>query len=117
MLTRLDLVAYLREPVPDEEYALDLIVAVANGLVQEHTGPLDPEPFAVQAVRFEIAARAWRNPGGYTSETVDSYTWRRDDGRSGVYLTTAERDDLLAAVTPNLNPGPWSGSLPYSRSW
>lgn len=105
---------YLQDPDPDFEH-LYLIVELANGLVTEHSGSLDPEPARVQAIRLEVAARAVRNPEGLTSETVDSYTWRAEPGRAGVYLTDAERGELVAITKGDPNPGPWAGSLGYRR--
>jgi hypothetical protein len=73
------------------------------------------EPPRVQAVRLEVAARAWRNPAGNTSETTGPFTWRNDRiVRAGVYLTDEERADLLASTRGS--PGPWAGSMPYRRS-
>ena len=78
---------------------LDLIVELANGVVSDALGPqaADYEPSArVRAITLEIAARAYRNPQGYSSETIDDYTYRRDaDTRqAGVYLTASELDEL-----------------------
>lgn len=105
---------YLQDPDPDFAL-LYLIVELANGLVAEHSGSLDPEPARVQAIRLEVAARAVRNPEGLTSETVDSYTWRAEPARAGVYLTGVERGELVALTKGEPNPGPWAGSLAYRR--
>ncbi len=105
---------YLRD-INVDEVVLHLIVEIANGLVQEVTGPLDPEPPRVKAIRLEAAARAVRNPEGLTSETIDTYTWRAEPSRSGVYLTADEREELLALIRGEPNPVPWAGSLGYRR--
>lgn len=78
---------------------LDLIVELANGVVSEVIGEQAEgwEPSArVRAITLEVAARAYRNPGGYSSETIDDYTYRRDaeTRQAGVYLTSAEIDEL-----------------------
>lgn len=106
---------YLRQPVEgDDLAAVDQIVSLANGLVEEVTGVLDPEPSRVQTIRLEVAARAVRNPEGFSSETIDTYTWRAEARRAGVYLTEAERNELVS-LSGNPNPGPWAGSLAYPR--
>lgn len=87
-----DLTSYLRQPDAD----VTLWVELANGIVSDVVGTLDPVPTRVKAVTLEVAARAYRNPNGYSSETIDDYTYRRDvDTRqAGVYLTAAEASEL-----------------------
>lgn len=99
VITAGDLASYLRDPLLATESSLDLIVELANGMVEEVTGPLDPVPTRVRAIALEVAARAWRNPEGYSSETVDDYTYRRDAAtrQAGVYLTADERAELQTA--------------------
>lgn len=110
------LLAYLRLPAERVDIiAAELIVDLVNGVVEEVTGTLDPEPARVQAIRLEAASRAIRNPEGLTSETIDSYTWRAEPARAGVYLTNQEREELVSLTTGNPNPGPWAGSLAYRR--
>lgn len=60
------------------------------------------DSLVAKGIALEVVARAYRNPGGFTSETIDDYTYRRDGATrsSGVYLTATEITDLLA-----LNPG------------
>jgi hypothetical protein len=55
----------------------------------------------VKGIALEMVARAYRNPGGFASETVDDYTYRRDGATrsAGVYLTGDERAELV-----KLNP-------------
>lgn len=52
----------------------------------------------VKGIALEMVARAFRNPGGFSSETVDDYTYRRDGSTrtAGVYLTGDERAELMA---------------------
>lgn len=115
-LTTTDLVTYLRVPAAELDLTvLGQLVDIANGLVQEVTGPLAVEPARVQAIRLEAAARAYDNPRGLLSESIDDYTWRGGPGRGGVYLTDAERRELVSLTTGNPDPGPWAGSSPYRR--
>lgn len=96
IITTTDLASYLRESNLDEA-AAGLYVELANGLVSDITGDLTaPYPAVVRAVALEVAARAYRNPEGATSETIDDYTFRRDGSTSqgGVYVTAEERSRL-----------------------
>lgn len=54
-------------------------------------------PTRVKAITLEVAARAVRNPGGYSSETVEDYTYRlpTETRQAGIYLTPGERAELL----------------------
>lgn len=92
-----DLASYLRTTFNPADSAPGLIVGMANGIVREVIGALNPVPTRAFSITLEVAARAWRNPNGYSSETVDDYTYRRDaDTRqAGVYLTDDERAELL----------------------
>lgn len=92
-----DLASYLRTTL---DSSADLIVALANGLVGDVVGDFDPLPTRVTTITLEVAARAWRNPQGYSSETIDDYTYRRDaDTRqAGVYLTDTEAAELRRLV-------------------
>jgi uncharacterized protein (DUF58 family) len=93
IITDSDLASYLRQPDADVALYTDL----ANGVVGDLIGAVDPVPTRIKAITLEVGARAFRNPNGYSSETVDDYTYRRDaDTRqAGVYLTDAERAELL----------------------
>lgn len=97
IITSADLASYLREPNPDSA-AISLYVELANGIVTEAFPGSVPStaPTRLKAITLEVAARAYRNPNGYSSETVDDYTYRRDtDTRAaGVYLTDGERAEL-----------------------
>lgn len=90
-----ELASYLR----DDEVAgdgADLLVELANEVVTERYGETSPVPARVRAITLEVAARAWRNPDGYSSETIDDYTYRRDaeTRRAGIYLTAGELAEL-----------------------
>lgn len=94
-----DLASYLQvDEVPNAE----LVVELANGLVTDLIGDLDPAPARLRAIALEAAARGYRNPQAYTSVTVgiDDYdkTTRREGkqvDRFGVYLTDEETAELL----------------------
>jgi hypothetical protein len=55
----------------------------------------------VKGIALEVVARALRNTNGYSSETVDDYTYRRASGTgaAGVYLTDDERATLAGIRT------------------
>lgn len=92
-----DLASYLRNPSDLDQAAAVQIVGLANGIVTEQTGELAaPISARVTAITLEVAARAYRNPDGYASETIDDYTYRRDANtrQAGVYLTPAEKAEL-----------------------
>lgn len=94
IITSSDLTSYLRQPDAD----VTMVVDLANGIVGEIVGNMFPIPTRIIAITLEVAARAYRNPNGYSSETIDDYTYRRDvDTRqAGVYLTESERAELSA---------------------
>lgn len=115
------LAVYLRAPALADDDALRLVVDLANGVVDDvisgagGTMP-SPEPQRVTAIRFEVASRAWRNPGGWSSEQLDDWSGRRPDdvARGGVYLTDAERAEVLAVVgTTTAGNQEWFGSMAY----
>jgi hypothetical protein len=97
------LASYLQTTITGGE--ADLVIELANGLVTDVVGDLEPVPTLVRAVALEAAARAWRNPQGYSSVTseIDDYTKtvRREGAAltaAGVYLTDAEEARLLRLV-------------------
>lgn len=77
-----------------------------TGIFEAETGvilaPLLAVPSEAKAIGLAAAGRAYVNPQGYTSETVGSYTYRREGaaGLAGLYLTETERDALHAAFLP-----------------
>jgi len=85
-----------------EQAQIDLL----RRLVEARIYKLLPAEIADQddtakGIALEVVARATRNSDGYSSETVDDYTYRRDAATraAGIYLTAGERSDLLG-----LNP-------------
>ncbi len=108
-----DLAAYLRTTITDGQ--ADLFIELANGIVTDVVGNLDPVPAQVRALTLEVAARAWRNPDGYSSISteIDDFTKtvrREGDALTapGVYLTDAETDLLLGLLGTR---GPQVGSI------
>jgi hypothetical protein len=103
------------EGVPEATIELlrDLAEARIYGLIPQ--GIADASVVA-KGIALEVVARAYRNPGGYSSETVDDYTYRRDAATraAGVYLTADERADLLSLNPETPSPRVRSARL---RSW
>ena len=101
VITSTELASYLREANPDTA-ALDLLVELSNGIVSEVTGDLTPIPTRVKAITLEVAARAYRNPDGYATESIDDWRGGRpaETAAAGVYLTESETATLnrLAGV-------------------
>lgn len=95
-----ELASYLRDPSLTDDSSFVFIADLAETLVRDLTGDVTTLPIRVKAITLEVAARAWRNPNGYSSETVDDYTYRRDPNtrQAGVYLTDDERGEILQLV-------------------
>lgn len=118
MFTLEDLASYLPESVSNPERA-QLLIDLTEGLIATVVpqAVMDSSIVAL-AIGLEVAARAYRNADGYSSETVDDYTYRRDAATrsAGVYLTADERSTLLALDTTTARPrvrsvrlSSWSG--------
>lgn len=97
IITGEQLASYLDVALTDN---ITLKANLADGIVAEliyPTGTL-PEtiPARVTAITLEVGARAVRNTDGYSSETIDDYTYRRPDGtrEAGIYLTAGEKREL-----------------------
>lgn len=88
--------AYLRTEADETtaQLLLDLVtglISEVNGLDYSEIGTVVSE--TVKSIALEAAARAYRNPEGLTSYTIDDYTARRDTSNAappGLYLTTDE---------------------------
>lgn len=108
-----ELVQYLKvDPATD----LSLLVSLTNGIVSEAWVNQSPTvPVWVEAIAYEVAARAFRNPQGLSSWTVSiddgSRTQRLPDqaARAGVYLTDLERSQLAGVGA--VSTVPWAGSF------
>lgn len=104
IITPKDLASYL--PGTNEAAPATVFYAnLANDVVSEVTGPLDPVPVRVKAIALEVAARGLRGSDGFTSVTTSTddttKTWRRDTAgaAAGVFLTDAEQNELRAIVS------------------
>lgn len=98
MFTLDELFAYLPDTAANEERAT-LLRDLTLGVIYAVVPPaLADQSLVAKAIGLEVAARAFRNADGYTSESVDDYTYRRGTktGDAGVYLTGEERTQLLA---------------------
>jgi hypothetical protein len=98
-ITDVDLASYLRTTIAAG--TADLVVGLTNDLITELIGnQLDNDgkaPPRVRAIGLEVAARAWRNPEGYSSISteIDDFTvTKRREGDAltmgGVFLTPGE---------------------------
>lgn len=119
MLFTLDeLASYLPETAENPDRA-QLLADLATGLIYETVPQAVADASSrATAIALEVTARAYRNADGYSSETVDDYTYRRDAAtRSpGVYLTPDERATLLRLDSATARPrvrsvrlSSWSG--------
>lgn len=84
------------------EDASELVRAeTGKSWVDEDNLPIAPGP--VQTIVCQIVIRYLKNPDGYTSESEDGYTWRREgtDVDGGLYLTDQERRLLSRYSTSN----------------
>lgn len=102
-----ELASYLQVTIPEGK--ADFIIELANALVREVIGDLDPVPAVVRAITVEVAARGYRNPSGVTALTKNIEDWSKTQRwdssvRGGVFLTDEERAALLAAVPYSLTP-------------
>lgn len=95
-----DLASYLRDPDISVDDS-DVVLRLANGIVEEQLSGSQITP-RVEAITLEVAARAYRNPQGFSSETTDDYTYRREaeTRRAGVYLTDSEKTELRSIAAP-----------------
>lgn len=93
------LASYLAIDDLAQDSRAELLIELTNGLIEEVCGE-GPYPAHVAAVALEVAARAYRNPDGFSSETIDDYTYRRDAAtrQAGVYLTDEERSRLCGGA-------------------
>lgn len=116
-----ELAAYLQvSSVSDATFSL--LRKLVTGEVESETGDVDlltdAEKLTAKTVALEAAARAYRNPQGFTSWAIDDARFQRGAEAVGVYLTAAERSRLrrLVATTDSTTTG--SVALrPTWRSW
>lgn len=117
IITEANLASYLQRKITTgkAQYVVDLanrlvtedIGDLANGTADADTGKI-PVPARVETITLEVAARAFRNPAGVTSETraIDDWSrtqrWEAAAAKAGVFLTDDEGDELreLAGTRP-----------------
>lgn len=75
-----------------------LLLELAQGLITEVIGDLDPWPVSAKAVALAAAARSYRNPEGVKRETVGGVTVEYNPEDLGVYLTDSELGRLQPSV-------------------
>lgn len=118
LVTLADFGTWVGEDLTGDQQAA-MILDAASALVRaearrtwtDDSGTLVDVPEQVRTITLEVAARRWRNPEGYTSETDGDYTYRMDDAQASLYLTDIEREMLAAYRRPRA--GLWT--LPTTR--
>jgi hypothetical protein len=116
-----DLAAYLQVSSVNSD-TFDLLAELVEGEIESETGDVDDlttaQALRAKAIGLEVAARAYRNPGGFTTEAIDDWRGSRDAGALGVYLTAAERARLRQLVADADSTTTGSLALrPTWRSW
>jgi len=98
-----------------------LLLDLAQGLITELIGEQDPWPKTAKSIALTAAARAYRNPEGVRQDTTGGTTAIYNDPlyRMGVYLSDAEKADLLAWLNGpgGSTVGQPQGSFPDSHAW
>ena len=94
-----DLAAWVGQAIQPDDPRAGAVLSAASSVVRSYAGQSWTEPGAtipdvVSAVVVQVAARAWTNPDGLTSVTIDDGTRRWESGGSGLRLTDSERDLL-----------------------
>lgn len=88
-----------------------LVVELVNELIVEIIGVPNPVPATVKALGYKIAARALRNPEGYSSVTEQLDDWKQtvrregSEAGEGVFLTDAERAWLYGLIPGSTRSG------------
>lgn len=78
-----------------------LLLDLAQGLIAEVIGDLDPWPVTAKAIALAVAARAYVNPDGLRQETVGGTTsiYNAPLYSNGVYLSESEEARLQKHVS------------------
>lgn len=72
----------------------NLLLAIAQGLVVERIGTVDPWPASARSAVLAAAGRAYENFVGTRTTTAGRETITYAEARAGVFLTDAEETDL-----------------------
>jgi hypothetical protein len=102
LLSVAELASYLPDTASNPTRA-QLLVDLTTAVIYAEVPQAIADPSLVaKAVALEVAARAYRNSDGFSSESVDDYTYRRDSATraAGVYVTGEERVMLQRLQTP-----------------
>jgi len=98
-----------------------LLLDLAQGLITEIIGEQNPWPKTAKSIALTAAARAYRNPEGTRTEAIGGVNVGYNDPlyRMGVYLSDAEKADLLAWLNGpgGSTLGHPQGSFPDSHAW
>lgn len=101
LFTTAELASYMQVPSVNTATAT-LLHELTEGLITDAYGSALPAtiPARIKRVALEVAKRAYLNPNGYRSESLADYSYTRggDVARSGVYLTSAERQAVRGAA-------------------
>ena len=78
--------------------------------VDDENELVEDVPDPVQTVVLAAAKRAYLNPEGHAQKSNDdvSVTYARDAASGGVFLTAAERDMVITAVSGTSRPALWT---------
>lgn len=94
LFTRDEFASYLKQEVDNS--TTDVVLRVASGWLMSVTSPTTwtpawptPTPDNLFAWALELAAIAYRNPDGMSSETIDDYTAVSDRARWAAILKAA----------------------------
>lgn len=135
LATTTELAIYIQSPVvSDTNNATDmpndiaeLLLTLASGLVLEVIATRAVYPETVKAIVLEAAARAYRNPGGHSSRSIDDSQESFNPSLAGgpVYLTGAEITRLrgldghaasaftIRTLAPDPVPYWWPAPVPW----
>lgn len=101
LFTSAELASYMQVPSVSED-TYDLLIELAEGLIEDAYGSAlpGPAPTRLKRIGLEVVKRAFLNPSGYRSETIADYSYTRgpESSRSGIYLTSAERQAIRGAA-------------------
>lgn len=124
-----DLAGWVGETIEADDAQALAFLRGASARVRSYTGRtwmdedgyLDDVPGDVHTVVLQVAARVWRNPGGYVQDTTGPFTVRLPErAGDGIYLTADEEDMLRPYSASRLRVGTLSitrGSVETDSVW
>ena len=108
------LAAWVGQEIPVGDARAEAVLSGASAVVRAYAnqtwvdanGALAADiPDVVGTVVVQVAARAWANPDGLQSVTIDDSTRRWGSDAQGLYLTDAEKALLDGLSTSSGSPG------------